>query len=47
MKMTVGMILFRKELLNAIEAIRNIYGNEHMVYLESDTSKMFFRGKIS
>jgi hypothetical protein len=45
MKMTVGIVQFKKDLLNTIEAIRKIYGGEHMIYLESDSGKMVFRGK--
>lgn len=43
--MTVGIVQFKKDLLNTIDAIRKIYGVEHMIYLESDAGKMFFRGK--
>lgn len=33
MKMTVGMVLQRRDTLNVLEAIKQIYGGHHLIYL--------------
>lgn len=46
MKMTIGVVQLKKDLLSTIDAIRKVYGVEHMIYLESEGGKMVFRGKV-
>jgi hypothetical protein len=45
MKMTVGIVLEKKDLLNTVEAIKQVYGGENLLYIESEQGKMIYRGK--
>lgn len=47
MKMTIGVVQYRKNILSTMEAIRKVYGVDHMIYLESDAGKLVFRGRVS
>jgi hypothetical protein len=46
MKMTIGVVQYKKDILSTMDAIRKVYGVDHMIYLESDAGKMVFRGRV-